>query len=40
MREISFTVGGHGHHTGKITSMGWSASILYGKRKISYGRRA
>ena len=49
MREVSFAVsvirsvravGGQGRHSDRSASMSWSASILYGKRKMSYGRRA
>ncbi len=34
------TVGGHGGHTSKSAGVSVSASILYGKRKMRYGRRA
>ena len=49
MRETPLTVsvagsvcavGGHGRHTGMSVGKSWGASILYGKRKISYGRLA
>ena len=33
-------VKGHGRHSCRSASMSWFASILYGKRKMSYGRRA
>ena len=49
MREVSFAVsvirsvrasGGHRRHTDRSVSMSLSASILYGKRKMRYVRRA
>ena len=49
MREASFAVGiirsvravgGRGRYTGMSARMSLSVSILYGKRKMSYGRRA
>ena len=33
-------VGRHGRHTVMNAGMSWSVSILYGKRKMRYGRRA